>query len=70
MSAKDMSRIYRGWSDQHLRERRSIKVNKLAALQRSLSYMDAAERRRLEYNLKQIDAELACRAAQTRLFDL
>lgn len=68
MSARDMSNLYRVRTTTDLLMLRSKKKSRLAALQRSLSYMDKQEARRIEHNIKQIDAELAARDAQLELF--
>lgn len=64
---RDMSRVYRYSKTEDLEELRSRKMVRARRLERSVSYLDKQELRRIRFNVKQIDVELAARAAQERL---
>jgi len=68
MVGRDMSRVYRHMNIDDCLELRSRKMSKIRTLERrQLSYLDQQELRRVRFNLKQLDAEIACKQAQMQL---
>jgi len=68
MVARDMSRVYRFMSLDDCLELRSRKMSKIRTLEhRAESYLDMQELRRVRFNLKQLDAEIACKQAQMQM---
>jgi len=66
--AKDMSKVYRNTPTIDLLRNRSRKLNQMAKASWMSGYWARKEVMRLAYMIDQIDAELACRAAQQPLF--
>jgi len=67
-SAKDMSKVYRNTSSADLVRNRMKKQVEIYRAKKIPSYWAKKEVARLEHMIKQIDAELAARAAQEPLF--
>jgi len=68
MSARDMSRVYRFMSLDDCLELRSRKMSKIRTLERyHFGYLVEQELRRVRFNLKQLEAEIACKQAQLNL---
>jgi len=68
MGVRDMSRVYRFMSLDDCLELRSRKMSRIRTLERrQLSYLDQHELRRVRFNLKQLDAEIACKIAELQL---
>lgn len=66
--AKDMSKVYRNTPTIDLIKNKGRKMRKLMVAQQYNTYFAKKDRVRLQYQIDQIDAELACRAAQKPLF--
>jgi len=66
--AKDMSKVYRNASTADLIKNKHRKQAELYRLKNNYGYWVDKERKRLLHMIGQIDAELACRAAQKPLF--
>jgi len=69
MKARDMARVYRHMHYDdclELKSRKMIKIRQLEGKQRS--YLEDQELRRIRFNLKQLEAEIACKEAQMELF--
>jgi len=72
MAARDMSRTYRHMTVFDLMELKSRKLSRARTLEKSHSYLDQQELRRIRFNIKQIDAEIAGKVDQLplpRIFD-
>jgi len=67
MSERDMSRTYRHMTIFDLQRLRSRKLARASALESSHSYLDQQEKRRIRFNVQQIDAEIACKSNQLPL---
>jgi len=67
MKPRDMSRTYRHMNLFDLQELKSRKQVRLRRLRNSYGYLDMQEVRRIEFNIKQIDVEIACKSAQMEL---
>lgn len=61
---RNMSNTYRHMSIFDLQDLKSRKTVRLRKVENSWSYLDKQEARRIRFNLKQIDAEIACKEAQ------
>jgi len=66
--AKDMSKVYRNTPTIDLIKNKGRKLRKLHQAEQYNTYFAKKDRARLRYQIDQIDAELACRAAQEPLF--
>jgi len=66
--AKDMSKVYRQTSTFDLIRNRSRKIVELQQWERKGGYWAKKACARITYHIRQIDAELECRAAQKPLF--
>jgi len=66
--AKDMAKVYRNTSTIELIRNKCRKQLELMKVANVHSYWARKEKARLEYLIKQIDVELAARAAQRSLF--
>jgi len=66
--AKDMSKVYRNTPTINLIRNKGKKQLALMYARQQWGYFAKKETKRLEYQIAQIDAELACRAAQEPLF--
>jgi len=66
--AKDMSKVYRNTSSAELVRNRMKKTALLYRVKQMHTYWAKKEVARLEHMIKQIDVELAARAAQQPLF--
>lgn len=67
--ARDMGNIYSRMTTEALKRLLSKKFMRVARLENSWGYLDTQELRVLRHHMRQIDAELACRKYQTRLFE-
>jgi len=67
-TAKDMSKVYRYTSTFDLIRNRSRKIVELQRWHKKGGYWSKKAIARLEYHIRQIDAEIACRADQQPLF--
>jgi len=67
-TAKDMSKVYRNTSTIELIRNKGRKQLELSRVTKIRSYWAKKEVARLSHMIKQIDAELAARAAQQPLF--
>lgn len=67
MSARDMSKTYRHMNVFDLLELKSRKLARRRQLERHMSYLDQQEIRRIDFNVKQIDVEIACKIDQLDL---
>jgi len=68
MGARDMSRVYRHMHYDDCLELKSRKISKIRTLEgKQRSYLEDQELRRMRFNLKQLEAEIACREAQMEL---
>jgi len=68
MVGRDMERVYRHMSLDDCLELRSRKMSRIRTLERrSESYLDMQELRRVRFNLKQLEAEIACKQAQMQM---
>jgi len=65
--SRDMSNTYRHMSIFDLQELKSRKLVRYRRIEHSYSYHDKQEKRRIEFNIKQIDAEIACKTDQLEL---
>lgn len=65
----NMARVYRHMKSNDLHELRSRKLSRLRTLERRRGYLNDQEAARIQFNLRQLDAEIASREAQNRLFD-
>jgi len=61
---RDMSNTYRHMTIFDLQELKSRKLMRYRRIEHSFSYLDKQERRRIEFNVKQIDVEIACKENQ------
>jgi len=68
MPPRDMSRTYRHMSLFDCHQLMSQKTQRARALERSDSYLAKQELRRVRFNIKQLQAEIACKEAQLPLF--
>jgi len=50
-----------------LQELKARKLSRARTLEKSHGYLDQQELRRIRFNVKQIDAEIACKSAQLPL---
>jgi len=66
--SKDMAKVYRNTPTIELIRNRTRKSYELLKLKNVTGYWAQKERSRLEHMVKQLDAELAARAAQQPLF--
>lgn len=64
MTPRNMSNTYRHMSIRDLQELKSRKLSRARKLEKSYSYLDWQELQRIRFNVKQIDAEIACKIDQ------
>jgi len=69
MKTKDMSNVYRWMTDFDLQQNMKRKRARLFTLRNHspISYLDAKEILRIEFHIKQMQVELAARAAQLNM---
>jgi len=64
---RNMARVYRFTTSDALQSLWARKAARVRTLEGSYSYLDKQELRRIRFNMKQIEAELASREAQLNL---